>query len=406
MDDERKSLIVAGVYIGDITLALAGVAVEIPQFVKHLDMDALVGGDDEAKTIAGEVDKALAGDTPSKALPAALVRLTLERALARGKFLSGTRCLDILGEKDAYVAKEIKRAVALVGEAKFKEAGEVLAVAASLELNEGTPLFQYTGPALHEGCTASREKCVTAVGADEAVLKGLQYLLGGERASEAVVGLAAEAKKSLLPHVALARDPDAPTFYEACKQAHASLVEIEKGELAALREDLKQVAGAIGRLAESSGGSGASSKDAVEKALRTAQSLKKEFSDIESLVDGLQLTRLRRRLEQLMESRGDLESARQGTGTLPAAVEQVLKLVDQLEGKKILDAIDALEEKIVATQVTMLGRAVASREHWQYLRELAFKYPVSPLLCCVRRIDAKWMVVPAWDSELAALLVK
>jgi hypothetical protein len=403
MDDERKSLVVAGVCIGDITLALAGVAVEIPQFVQHLDMDALLGGDGEAKAIAGEVEKVLAGGgaeaaagAQSKTLPAALVRLTLERALARGKFLSATRCLEILGEKDAYVEKEIKRALALTGEGKFKEAAEALAVAASLELNEGTPLFQFTGPALHEGCTASREKCVTAVGADEAVLKGLQYLLGGERACEAVAGLTAEARKSLLPHVALARDPDAPAFYEAYKQAHASLVEIEQGELAALREDLKQAAGAIARLADSPGGE--------DKALRTAQSLKKEFSDVESLVDGLQLKRLRRRLEQLMESRDDLESGKKGTAPFSAAVEQVLTIADQLEGKKILESIDALEEKIVATQVTILGRAVASHEHWQYLRELAFKYPVSPLLCCVRRIDAKWMVVPAWDTPLRNLV--
>ena len=404
MDDERKALVVAGVYIGDITLALAGVAVEIPQFVQHLDVAALVGSDGEAKAIAGEVDRALAGEGEaaaggqSKALPAALVKLTFEQALARGKLLSATRCLEILGEKDAYVDKEIKRAVAFAGEGQFKEAAEALAVAGSLELNEGTPLFQYTGPALHEGCTASREKCVTAIGADEAVLKGLQYLLGGEKASEAVAGLTAEARKGLLPYVALARDPDAPTFYEAHKQAHASLVEIERGELAALREDLKQVAGAIARLADSPGGD--------DKTLRTAQSLKKEFSEVESLVDGLQLIRLRRRLEQLMESRGDLESAKKGTAPFSDAVEQVLKLVDQLEGKKILDGIDTLEEKIVATQVTMLGRAVASHEHWQCLRELAFKYPVSPLLCCVRRIDAKWMVVPAWDTPLRNLVTQ
>ncbi|MFZ1946343.1 MAG: hypothetical protein WAW06_02240, partial [bacterium] len=72
--------------------------------------------------------------------------------------------------------------------------------------------------------------------------------------------------------------------------------------------------------------------------------------------------------------------------------------------KGILETVDALEEKIVATQVTMLGRAVHSQEHWQYLRELAFKYPVSAIMCCVRRINAKWMVVPAWDSEVAAIL--
>jgi hypothetical protein len=405
MDDERKSLIVGGVYLGDITLALAGVATEIPQFVRHLDMNALMGGgeDGDAKTVAAEVEKALAGgefDTKiplAKRLPAALVKLTFERAVAKGKFLSATRCLEILDEKEAYVERELKRALALVGEGKFREGAEVLAIAAAVELNEGTPLFQYTGPELHEACTASREKCVTAVGDDEAVLRGLQYLLGGEKAGEAVVGLTPEARKNLLPHVALARDPDAGDFYQALRRAHEELVAIENGELAALRQDLKRAAGELAKLADS-GGAG------EEKALRTAQSLKKEFSDIESLVDGLQLTRLRRRLEQLLESRGDFESAKKGTGTFNDAVAAALKLIDEFEGKKILEAIDAVEAKIVATQVTMLGRAVASHEHWQYLRELAFKYPVSPLLCCVRRINAKWMVVPAWESPLRKLL--
>lgn len=407
MDDQRKSLIVGGVYLGDVTLALAGVAAEIPQFVMHLDIDALVGGDGEAKTVAGEVEKALAGAAESEALstkklPAGLIKLTFERALAKGKFLSATRCLEILGEKDAYVEREIKRAIGLIGEGKLKEGAEALTVAASLELNEGTPLFHYTGPALHEDCTTSREKCVTAVGADEAVLRGLQYLLGGEKAGEAVAGLSPEARKGILPHVVLARDPDAPAFYEACKQAHAGLVEIEKTELAALREDVKRVAGAINRLAEAGGGE--------DKALRAAQSLKKEFSDVESLIDGLQLTRLRRRIEQLMESRADFEvggkPGEKGRGAFGTAADEVLKLAQELEDKKVLEGIDATEEKILATQITLLGRPVASHEHWQYLRELSFKYPVSPLVCCVRRINAKWMVVPAWDSALAQLLLK
>jgi hypothetical protein len=402
MDDERKALVVAGLYIGDITLALAGVATEIPQFVKHLDVDGLAGGggDGDAAAVDAEVEKAIeAGEVGAgtKVLPASLVKLALERAIARGKFLSATRCLEILGEKDEYVEGEIKRALALLGEGKFKEGADVLAVAGSLELNEGTPLFQYTGPALHEACTANRDKCVTAVGADEAVLRALQYLVGGEKAGAAVAGLTAEARKSILPHVALARDPDAPTFYQACKQAHSDLVELEKGDLAALRDDVKRVAAEIARLADSSGGD--------EKGLRAAQGLKKELGDAEGLVDGLQLKRLRRRLEQLVESHADFESGRKGAGPFADAAESVLKLMDELEKKKILESIDAMEEKILSTQVTMLGRAVASHEHWQYLRELAFKYPVSPLVCCIRRIDAKWMVVPAWDSELARLLL-
>jgi hypothetical protein len=84
----------------------------------------------------------------------------------------------------------------------------------------------------------------------------------------------------------------------------------------------------------------------------------------------------------------------------------MVALIDHLGKKGLLEAIDAVEEKIVATQVTMLGRAVHSQEHWQYLRELAFKHPASALVCCVRRINAKWMVVPAWSGPLTELLVK
>ena len=61
-------------------------------------------------------------------------------------------------------------------------------------------------------------------------------------------------------------------------------------------------------------------------------------------------------------------------------------------------------ERRLSTQVTMLGRSVHSQEHWQFLREIAFKYPVSPLMVCVRKIDDRWMVVPRWESEITGIL--
>jgi hypothetical protein len=423
-DDPRKTLAVSGVYLGDITLALAGLAREIPAWAAGLDL-AKFASEAEAEGVAREVEKVLAsggvasGGAASadaaaadpKVLAPLLAEITIERAIARGKFLSATRCLEILNKRDHYVGKYLERAQKHMGEHKMKEAAEALAIAASLEINEGTPLFQYTGPALHEGCTTSREKCVTAVQRDPAVLKALQYLLEGPKACEAVGAMTAETRAELLPFVAEVRDPAAADFYRGYKQAHGDLEAIEQGELAALVADLKRVYEEVERFAAALAGASPSEiegREAFEKVLRSVGSLRKEFSEITGLVDSLELRRIKRRVEQLIETRGDLESAgdaaKKGSG-LASAIEKMLALVEDLSKKGMLESIDAIEEKIVATQVTMLGRAVHSQEHWQYLRELAFKYPVSPLVCCVRRINAKWMVVPAWSSPLAALLV-
>ena len=411
MDQERKNLIVGGIYLGDVTLALAGLAAELPAYVKGLDLEKLLTDGEKAGAARQEVDKMLTAESDPKTLPPELVRLTLENAIGAGKFLSATRCLEILNEKGTYVEKYLGLARKHVGEGRIKEAAEALVIASSLELNEGTPLFQYAGPALHDQCTASREKCITKIPPDEAVLKGLDYLLEGPKTCEAVAALAPEVRKSLLPHVALARDPDAGDFYRVYSQAHADLEEIEGGALAGLRADAKRVADEMSRFAESLGslplGEGAT-REVQEKLLRNAASLKKEFSDIEVLLEHLQLHRVRRRLEELIESRADLERAsdalKQGKGAAAAPVERVLDLIRDLAEKKIVETIGTIEERLLATQVTMLGRQVPSQEHWQYLRELAFKYPVSPLMCCLRRINNKWMVVPAWESPLTALL--
>jgi hypothetical protein len=414
MDEERKNLIVAGVYQGDISLALAGLATELPQYIKDLDVVGLVDSGSEAEAIRAEVEKMPAADSEAKSLPPNLLAMLVERAIAKGKFLSATRCLEMTGEKAAYIDKCLALARKQMGEGSLKEAAQSLVIASNLELNEGTPLFQYTGPALHDACTANREKCVTAVPAEAAVLKAMQYLLEGPKVGEVVGGLTPEARKSLLPYVALARDPVAADFYRGYRQAHDDLEGIGKTDLAALRGDLKRVASELGSLGSSFGSSGAlgaEAKEMLERVLRTTSSLRKEFSDIDKLVDELQLKRVGRTVEQLIESRAELEVAatvlKKGSGAGPsqaAAIDRLVALIDELTGKQILETIDAIDEKILSTQVAMLGRKVHSQEHWQYLRELAFKYPVSPLMCCVRRIDNKWMVVHAWNSEIASIL--
>lgn len=426
MDDTRKALIVSGIYLGDITLALAGLAREIPPWVAGLDLEKLAS-DAEAEGVAREAEAILseassvlesaANDASDQSradafqdLRPRLAEVIVEPAITKGKFLSATRCLEILGKKDAYVDKYLALARRHLGEANWKGAAEALVIASSLELNEGTPLFHYTGPALHEACTASREKCVTAIPREAAVLKGLQYLLEGPKTCAAVGEMTADVRKETLPHVALVRDPDAAAFYRDCKQAHADLEEIAAKNLADLRADLKRAADAVGDFVASLAGAGAGEVEAgavLERLIRAGQGLKKDFSETGALIDHLQLRRIRRRFEELINARADLEAGRTALkkgSKVASSLDRLVGLIDDLAGKGITEAIGAAEEKIVATQVTMLGRPVASQEHWQYLREMAFKYPVSPLMCCVRPVNAKWMVVPAWESDIAVTL--
>ncbi|MFZ1946096.1 MAG: hypothetical protein WAW06_00950, partial [bacterium] len=351
MDERRKSLIVTGVQIGDITLALAGLAAEIPPWAAGLDL-ARYASEAGAEGAAREVEGLLSGAdavTPeakgadAKALATTLAPglagLTVDRAIARGKFLSATRCLEILNKKDEYVARYLAAAQKHIGQGELKQAAEALVTASNLELNEGTPLFQYTGPALHQACTASREKCVTALPADAAVLVALQYLLEGARTCEAVGALSAEARKELLPFVAQARDPEAANFCRAYKQAQSDLEAIEQGDLAALKADLKRLSGGITAFADAIGSASSgdvASRDVLERVMRNAASLRKEFSDIENLVGALQLRRIRRRLEQVVESRAELTDARdalkKGSG-LAASMDSLLDVVDDLTNK-------------------------------------------------------------------------
>jgi hypothetical protein len=241
-------------------------------------------------------------------------------------------------------------------------------------------------------------------------LKALQYLLEGPKTREAVGAMTAEARRDLLPYVALACDPDAGAFYRGYKQARADFEEIQAKELGDLRADLKRAAEAVSGFSASLSSAGAGEVEAgaaLERLIRTGQGLKKDFGETGALVDRLQLRRIRGRFEELLAARADLEAGRGALKKGSKAVsclDALLALIDDLAGKGVADAVDAIEAKILATQVTMLGRQVASEEHWQYLREMAFKYPVSPLMCCIRPINNKWWAVPAWDSDIAAIL--
>jgi len=404
--ERRRALMASGVYLGDITLALAGATSEIPPWAASLDAEKFLA-DPDAQGVIREIEKI---DPASEDVNSKLAEMTVDRAILKGKFLSATRCLEILVRKDSYVDKYIALAQKEADQGRIKEAADALAVAASLELNEGTPLFQYTGPALHDGCTTNREKCVTAVPGEAAVLRGLQYLLEGPKTCAAVGTLSPELRKQILPYVALARDPDAAVFYDAAKRAHAEIEKIEAEDLAALGDHLKRVADAVGAFASALAGAAPGDvepKEVLEGLLRTGSSLKKDFSDLKPLVENLELRRIRRRFEELIEGKSELDGARSSVkkgSRVSSSMDALMGVIEDLEKKGILEAIDAAEEKIRATQVTMLGRPVHSQEHWHYLREMAFKYPVSPLMCCVRRINAKWMVVPAWGSDIVRVL--
>jgi len=416
--DEKKTIVVAGVHLGDIAIALAGLLDELPPYVKDLDFGLLLEGADDLDAIEAVVDKALAetgekgegsgrGETPKD-----LVQAVLERAIEKGKFLSAGRCLDMLGERDAYVDKYLSKGIAGARKGDGAEAATALVTAANLDHKDGIPLFQYSGPAMHEICIGSRESCVTLLEEENAVLKAFKYLLESEKVYEAVAELSLEERRNLLPFVVKERDPDTGEFFKRLEEAHAELGKIEQEDLAALKATVAEITRQVGEFAGSAGRMMPKSEEAktvLDRTVRTAAGLAKEFSDAETLVDQWQLRRLERRLEQLIESGGDIEKARTVMGEGGGA-ESVLAataaLISRLEGEEILKRVDEIEKRLIATQVTMLGRSVHSQEHWQFLRELAFKHPASPLVCCLRQINDRWMVVPVWDAPVTRLLLQ
>jgi hypothetical protein len=411
MDEERKRVLEAGIYLGDVSLALASLSAELPSYVKGLDIGQIAPEGEEMTPIKAEVAKGLADDADPKELPPGLLRITLERAIDRGKFLSAIRCLEMLGEKEAYIEGNLESAKKLIQENRFHEAVRALVVASNLDLEDGLPLFQYSGSDLHRACTTSPEACITRAGADEAVLRGLKYLVGSEKVGNLLGDLSAEVRRSILPYVVAERDPNAAKFLEDYGTAHTDLEDIEAGLINDLREMIGRSREQIARLSkvlDKASPDDEKARQIVERARRTIGSLGKEFAEAPDLVEAWQIRRIRRRFEHLIESRADLEGLAEASeknrreeisGATP-----ILDLIDGLVEKGILEDIDRIEERLLASQVTMLGRKAHSQEHWQFLREISFKYPVSPLVCCVRRMNDRWMVVPQWDSEIARIL--
>jgi hypothetical protein len=246
---------------------------------------------------------------------------------------------------------------------------------------------------------------------DNAILRALKYLIPSERVHKVVADLPAGEREALLCLVARERDPRLSDFMAAFDEARRILAETEEHAMVELASQAGKVEAAVADFANSLGRmriEDGKQNEELERLRRTAGGLAKELSGLGDLVDNRQFHRLARRLEQLVESREEIErasralaGAREGLG---ASFEAILAVIDEVEQDRTLERIREIEERLLSVQVTMLGRRVHSHEHWQYLRELAFKYPVSPLVCCVAKINDRWMVVPIWASPVADVL--
>jgi hypothetical protein len=494
IDEERKQILVAGIWLGDVTLALASFAGELPAYVQGIDWAQQVPTDEDAAAIKAKADEVLAARPDKAGLPEELIRMVLGNALAKERFLSAIRCLEMLGERDEVVDSHISRVPKLLAGGKSQEAARALVVAANLDLDEGIPLFQILGPVLHDHCTGAPEACVTRLGGDDAVLKGLEYLIASSKVFEGMSQLSPEARRTLLPLIAAERDPNAIRFYDTYRTAHLDLEDVRTGMVAELATELTTVRNTLAALGETLKGlePGPEARDDLQKLARTAASLSRDFEDAGQLLENWQFRRLADRLERFSETRHELSDLRERlTGAFEpgaAAVSPILELIDRLdqtgregivraleksklfltskggfaeavrkmiddladevgkgagadvesfkddltkakerEGEKDASAIalvdqlaelvetvsekgtaagyvKAVENLVALAPVRMLGRQVHTREHWQFLRELAFKYPVAPLMCCLRQVNDRWMVVPSWDSDLAVLL--
>jgi hypothetical protein len=410
MDEERKKLLIAGVCLGDISLVTAAAGNVLLPYAAELDVDRLLARCGDVEDVRRQVEEGMEGHT-GKSLPPRIVQATLDRAVQAGKFLSAVRCLNLLGEKDAYVDRCLAEAQRKASDGRFEEAAHSLAIAAALDHPDGLPAFQYTGPDLHAACQADPANCVTAMEAESAVLRAFKYLLPSERVHEVVAGFTHATREDLLGRVILERDPAVADFLAAFEKAHRNLVDADEHALADLASVVKKVEAGVRRFTDSLGKVSAADeagKAALDRLRLTTAGLSREMVDLEALVRDRQFRRLVRRLEQLGESRAQLEETADILGMKggsPGNVfDDVLGLIAELEERNILEEVKAVEERLLSVQATMLDRKVHSHEHWQYLRELAFKYPASPLVCCLRKINDVWMVVPVWDSPVARIL--
>lgn len=409
MEEERKHLLLAGICLGDITLALAATADVLPPYAAGLDAEGLLAGCGDADAVRERIEKELPAEPEAGTLPPEVLRTVLDRAVAGGKFLSAIRCLEMLGERDSYVERHLDKARKMIREDKAEDAARALVVAANLDLPDGIPAFQYTGPGLHDACTATPENCITRMERENAVLRALKYLLPSDRVHQVVSDLSTEERERLLGFVARERDPRISDFMAGFEKAHNDLADAKEHAMAELTSRAGKVEEAVGKFAGSLGAVSAGNreqKEVIERLRRNAGGLKKELGGLGDLVRDRQFRRLMRRLEQFVESREEIEQAAKtlGGGASGSVFDPMLNLIREIGGENILEQVKGIEERLLSGQVTMLGRSVHSHEHWQYLRELAFKYPVSPLVCCVAKINDRWMAVPVWESPVAQIL--
>lgn len=505
MDDERKHILTVGVYLGDIALAQASYAGELPSYVKGLDYADLVPDDEDGRRIRTQVEDLLKDSLDAGALPESILRLVLARAVEKGRFLSAIRCLEMLGERDEFVEKYLSDVPRLLAEGKPGQAAEALVIASNLENDDGIPLFQTSGPGLHAGCTEAPNECITRLSGDDAVLKALEYLAATEKVLEAITRLKPEERKTLLPFVAFGRDPSATGFYADLGAVQHDVESMETGAIAGLASAIEDVRAVLTRFTEALDEvqPQPDTHSDLEKLKRTADSLMRDFADAGDLVANWQFRRLADRLERLTKSSDELSELKDkfaaSAAPVAAAIDTALELIERLaaigrEGivgvleatgrtlagirdgieqrdsslagvadgiggaidamvrelgqdpardpgkfkddltriKERLDGRDALlaalidrmieltdtigekgiaagyvkavENSLAYTQVRLLGRQVHTQEHWQFLREISFKYPVSPLMCCLRRFNDRWLIVPVWDSEIVGLL--
>ena len=409
MEEERKNLLLAGICLGDITLALAATAGRLPLYAAGLDAERLLAGCGDVDAVRERIEKELPAEPEAGTLPPEMLRTVLERAVTAGKFLSAIRCLEMLGERDSYVERHLDKTRKMMREGKAEDAARALTVAANLDLPDGIPAFQYTGPGLHDACTTTPENCITRMERKNAVLRALKYLLPSDRVHQVVSDLSAGERERLLGFVARERDPRLSDFMAGFEKARTDLADTEEHAMADLKLRAGKVEEAVREFVDSLGRVSAQTteqKEVLERLRRTAGGLIKELGDLGDLVRDRQFRRLTRRLEQFVESREEIEQAAKtlGGGALGSAFDPILDLIREIGGENVLEQVKGIEERLLSAQITMLGRSVHSHEHWQYLRELAFKHPVSPLVCCVVKINDRWMVVPVWESPVAEIL--
>lgn len=400
MDELRKGFLVAGLYLGDINLALASVARQLPTYVKGVDPNSLVEEDQEIEAVRREVENWLS-DRDRTELDEQMVERILDRAIANGRYLSAIRCLEMLGKREAYVSDYIRKGEEALQGDDFQGAARAFVIASSLDLNEGLPLFQYSGPELHQECTLHPENCITRKSLEQALPQALFYLLGSRTVSEEVESRSSEIQAQLFPWIVLERDPHAAEFYRNFEQAHAEIENVVNEKLRELGKRIKGTASAV-RDFKSDLGSLTATAPVVGKIRRIADGLASDFEAIEDLLRGWQLLRLQRRLERLIEFGHDVAEAseRVKESGFRNAARRLLDAVEGIEQEDLVGGVQEIQRNLLDAQARMLGRKVASQEHWQFLREISFKYPVAPLTCCLRHLNDQWLVVPVWESPL------